>query len=74
MSRRDLERLEEDLNVELALSDAALPANRGPLFETFDPTDPLATDPTEVIRYEVGLSELRAAVMELEGSADTEPT
>ncbi len=43
-------------------------------FAAFDPTDPLASDPTDVQRYEVGLSDLHQAVNGVETFEDDSGT
>lgn len=67
---QDLERLEENVDVELATVEASHPVDAAATYSEFDPTDPLASDPTDVLRYEVGLSGLREAVLTMESLED----
>lgn len=66
MSRRDLESVEQNIDAELAMAEQAVPIEAPLPFATFDPTDPLASDPTDVQRYEVGLTGLHEAVVAME--------
>jgi hypothetical protein len=70
MSRRDLKRIEENVDAELAMAESTLPIDVPVPFTTFDPTDPLASDPTDVLRYEIELSGLRDAVLGMEKFED----
>ena len=70
MSRRDLKRIEENVEAELEMAESTLPIDEPVSFTTFDPTDPLASDPTDVLRYEIGLSGLREAVLGMERLED----
>jgi hypothetical protein len=66
MSRRDLESVEQNIDAELAMAQESVPIDMPLSFATFDPTDPLASDPTDVQRYEVGLTGLHEAVVTME--------
>ena len=70
MSRRNLKRIEENVDAELAMAESTLPIDVPVSFTTFDPTDPLASDPTDVLRYEIELSGLREAVLGMERLQD----
>jgi hypothetical protein len=66
----DLERIEENIDVELAVVESSHPLDPTATYNAFDPNDPLASDPTDVQRYEVGLSGLREAVLAVERLED----
>lgn len=66
----DLERIEENIDVELAVVESSHPLDPTATYNAFDPNDPLATDPTDVQRYEVGLGGLREAVLGMERLED----
>ena len=66
MSHHDLERLEKNVAAELAMVESAHPDDPSVSFMTFDPTDPFAIDPTDVMQYEVELRGLRNAVVGME--------
>lgn len=70
MSRRDLESIEQDVDAELATAEQTVPIDAPLSFTAFDPTDPLASDPTDVLRYEVGLNGLHEAVVGMERLED----
>jgi hypothetical protein len=68
--RHDLERIEANLDAELAIVESRHPLDPTEVFAALDPTDPLTTDPTDVARYEVGLGGLREAVVGMERFED----
>ena len=66
MNRNELESIEQDIDAELAVAQQTV-SDEAPLsFDAFDPTDPLTSDPTDVLRFEVGLTGLRQAVVGME--------
>lgn len=66
----DLERIEDNVEVELAVVEASHPLDPSATYNAFDPNDQLASDPTDVQRYEVGLGGLREAVLAVERLED----
>ena len=64
--KQDLERIEENVDAELTLAGSSHPVDLTAAYTAFDPNDPFASDPADDLRYEVGLSDLREAVLAVE--------
>jgi hypothetical protein len=62
--------MEQNIDAELAVAHKIVSDGAPLSFDAFDPTDPLTSDRTDLLRFEVGLTGLRHAVVGMESFGD----